>query len=493
MIRLSLVILYILFTGIAVAVFFLLRERRIKKNYGKLKHELSHRIGEIGEQEKEISKQKEKLQRQIELSEEQNMLIHRQTMELEKNRHSLEKKVDIRTQELLAAKERAEESDRLKTAFLENISHEIRTPMNAIMGFASLLSYKDISDEDQQLYINRINKNCQMLLSLIDGILDMSKIQAGQMAIIKSIFSVNRLLEDIYDEHKGQWDDYGKPEVDFKLVPISKGEDFQIFTDAVRLKQIIHNLLSNALKYTEKGSIHFGYVPLFNSDYDKEPSQLQFYVEDTGIGISAEKSNYIFNWYNKIEEDTSKLYRGAGLGLYLCKELVELLGGRIWFNSKVEEGSTFYFTLPYLNTTEKKIKKPLKEKKAGKTADVSYDWRNKTILIVEDEQNNIIYLSEIIKRTGAEVLEASNGQQALDILADNPDISLILMDLMMPEMDGYQATKKIRKQKLRVPIIAQTAYTNAREREKSLEAGCDGYISKPYNTPELLKLINNFL
>jgi signal transduction histidine kinase/CheY-like chemotaxis protein len=450
-------------------------------------------MDEINKQEKQISKQKEKLQKQIELSEDQNMLIHKQTVELEKNRHSLEKKVELRTNELLEAKEKAEESDRLKTAFLENISHEIRTPMNAIMGFSSLLGFTNIKKEDQLMYVERINKNCQMLLHLIDGIIDMSKIQAGQMVIIKSIFSVNRLFNDLRDELLSVKEDMGNKDVKINLILPKHNVDFQLYSDSIKLKQIINNLLNNALKYTEKGTIKFGYVPLYDSNYDKEPSQLQFFVEDTGIGISAEKSDYIFNWFNKIEDDNSKIYRGAGLGLYLSKELVDLLGGHIWFNSKVDEGSTFYFTLPYLNTTDVRSDKQEKVEAKRILAVEEYDWRNQTILIVEDEQNNIIYLSEIIRKTGAKVLTANNGKKALERIKDNPKVSLILMDLMMPEMNGYEATREIRKMKLRLPIIAQTAYTNAREQEKSLAAGCDGYISKPYNPPELLKLIDKFV
>ncbi len=476
-----------------VVVVFLVREQKIKKQYKKLEIELGERIKKINEQEKEIIKQKQELNKQIELSDQQNEVIHKQTLELERNKRQLERTVELRTRELKFAKEKAEESDRLKTAFLENISHEIRTPMNAILGFASLLSSRDISETEQEKYINRINKNCRLLLQLIDDILDMSAIQADQMEILKNEFSVNEALQEIYNEVANEHKELRIENVKLELIKNEDDHNFTVYTDPIRFKQVVKNLLGNSTKYTEKGYIRFGYIPLFDSDYDNEPSMLQFYVEDTGIGIPAEKSEFIFEWFNKIEDDPSKLYRGAGLGLFISKQLVQLMGGKIWFNSKPKEGSTFYFTLPYFDTTEVKPSKVRKQVKDKKIAKESYDWRNIIVLIVEDEQNNFIYLNEIVKRTGAKVMEARNGEQAVKLVEENSTISVVLMDLMMPGMDGYTATQKIKEIRSNLPIIAQTAYTNAREKEKSLEAGCDGYISKPYNPPELLQLIDTFI
>lgn len=473
---------------ILLIVFYTLRELQIRKQYRNLQQELDRRMNEIINQEKQIREQKESLQKQIELSEEQNQLIHKQAIELDKHRLMLEKKVDIRTSELITAKEKAEESDRLKTAFLENISHEIRTPMNAIIGFSSLLGYPTLAKKDQEKYIERINRNSVVLLNMIDGILDMSKIKTGQLSIVKAPFSVNRLLRDMYKELKERHE--SKVKIELSLPEEDK--DFMLYSDSLRVQQVLNSLLSNAMKYTENGRIHFGYHPLYDSDFEKEPSALQFYVEDTGIGISGEKSDYIFDWFNKIEEDKTKIYRGAGLGLYLSREIVRLLGGKIWFNSKVKEGSTFYFTLPFLNMGDEKpaLKTTRKEKKDEPVK--KYDWRNKQILIVEDEQNNILYLSEIVKYTGAKVLSARNGVEAVEIV-DKENISLVVMDIMLPEMDGYEATRRIKKLKPQLPVIAQTAYTNSREKEKSLEVGCEGYISKPYDPPTLLKLLDHFL
>jgi signal transduction histidine kinase len=480
-------------TAIITIVVFIFRERRIRVRYKKLQQKLDERFEEISKQEKQIRKQKEILQKQIDLSEEQNQLVHKQAIELEKHRHSLEKTVKFRNSELIMAKEKAEESDRLKTAFLENISHEIRTPMNAIIGFSSLLESGELTPGEQEKYILRINKNCNVLLHLIDGILDVAKIQTGQLSIAKKTFSVNKFLNQVFQEYMEEHKESRLHNISIELDLPPDREEFRLYSDPLRIRQVLQNMLSNAIKFTENGKIRCGYIPLYDSSYKKEPSALQFYIEDTGIGISADKAEFIFRWFNKIEDDNSKIYRGAGLGLYLSKEIVTLLGGKIWFNSKVKEGSTFYFTLPFLNTDE--IRSTDKDEQGRKRKESSdrYNWKNKTILIVEDEINNSLYLSEIIRKTEAKVIEASNGLEAIKIIDSGEEISLVLMDIMMPLMDGYEATRKIKTIRPQLPVIAQTAYSKARENEKCLEAGCEGYINKPYDPQQLLRLLNNFL
>jgi signal transduction histidine kinase len=473
-----------------IGIFFI-REQKIKKNYIKRSKELDIRTAEIDKIENSLLIRKKEIEAQISYLDEQNNNIHIQTLELEKHSYQLEKTIDSRTNELKIAKEKAEESDRLKTSFLENMSHEIRTPMNAITGFASLLNDENLTGPVKAKYISRINKNCYALLRLIDDIFDMSRIHAEQMQIVKERFSVNSVLLSLYktfNEEKMELD-LNQIELDLVIPDI----DYHLYSDRLRFNQIMTKLLGNALKYTEKGKIQFGYKPMYKSEFEKEPTFLQFFVSDTGIGIAPSKLEFIFARFNKIETDKTKLYRGAGLGLYISKSLINMMGGQIWVNSKVKEGSTFTFTLPYFETEVKKVKlsktaTPLERKKAH-----VYDWRNKTILIAEDEHNNFIYLSEIIKRTGAKVIEAKNGLQAVTAVEQSPEINLILMDLLMPEVDGYMATKQIKKIRPSLPVIAQTAYTLMREKEKSLEAGCDGYITKPYDPPELLELINNFL
>jgi signal transduction histidine kinase len=474
-----------------VFLFFLTRGQNNKRKYSKHRKELEARQAEIELQEDRIIEQKKEIEAQIKYCDEQNNYIHTQALELEKRRHQLEKTIESRTLELKIAKEKAEESDRLKTSFLENMSHEIRTPMNAIMGFASLLNDIDLNALTKAKYISRISKNCHSLLKLIDDIFDMSRLQTEQLSIIKERFSVNTVLLSLFKTLNEEKQELELNQIELDLViPES---DYQLYTDELRFRQIVTKLIGNALKYTEKGKIEFGYKPLYKSDFEKEPSSLQFHVSDTGIGIPPSKLEFIFARFSKIETDKTKLYRGAGLGLFIAKNLIDMMGGQIWVQSKVKEGSTFTFTLPYFETGDQKNIIPKKLKPTERKKIQTYDWRNKTILIAEDEHNNFIFLNEIIKRTGAKIIEAKNGLQAVSAVENNPEISLVLMDLLMPEMDGYAATLQIKKMRPSLPVIAQTAYAMLKEKEKSLESGCDGYISKPFDPPDLLELMNNFI
>jgi CheY-like chemotaxis protein len=333
-----------------------------------------------------------------------------------------------------------------------------------------------------------------MLLQLIEDIIDISKIQANQMQVIKSKFSVNENLEEIFENFESEKEEYGKDDIKVELkIDKKNNKDYFLYADPYHLKRITVKLLNNALKYTEKGFIRFGYDPLFNSEYDKEPYALQFFVEDSGIGIPPDKTSLIFDRFRKADEAKGKLYRGAGLGLYIAKKLVTLMGGKIWVNSREKEGSVFYFTLPYVDISNVKSADNKNSARKSVSKQRKYDWRKKTILIAEDEINNFIFLSEIIRQTGAEIVQAKDGIQALERIKEYSSIDLVLLDIMMPNMNGYDAAKQIKSLHPGLPIIAQTAFSDAKQREKSLASGCDGYISKPYNTPELLSLIDNFL
>lgn len=347
---------------IVIILIFMIRERRIKLLYNKLKNELQERVEKIELQEKKILTQKEEIDAQLVYSQEQKDLIHQQTSELEKHRQQLEKIVGARTSELKIAKEKAEESDRLKTAFLQNMSHEIRTPMNAIIGFASLLSQPSLSNEEKEKFISRITKNSNLLLRLIEDIIDISKINTDQLELLKSKFSVDKALKSLFTQFKTEKDELRLDKVDFILDENKTGHEHFLYTDKYRFDQVLSNFLSNAFKYTEKGVINFGYKTVFNSEYDKEPSMLHFYVCDTGIGIPPEKTEYIFDIFNKIEDDSSKLYRGAGLGLFISKGLISLMGGQIGVQSKLQEGSCFYFNLPYFDLGDVQKKNQKKRK-----------------------------------------------------------------------------------------------------------------------------------
>ena len=383
-------------------------------------------------------------------------------------------------EELLRAKEKAEESDNLKTAFLSNMSHEIRTPMNAIVGFSQLLSNPNFDQAKKDLFIEQININSESLLKLIEDIIYISKIEAGKIEIIKSDCSLNKMLKDLFttfQEHKRRM---GKEQVELKLHLDFNNDDVIINTDSQRLKQILTNLLSNALKFTEKGFVEFGY-----KEHDEH--SLLFYVKDTGMGINKEKLKHVFDRFTKISAGKTRLYGGTGLGLSISKHLVEYLGGKIWVESVENEGSAFMFTHPF----ESKL--AVIEKKDYSGTKLNPDiLKNTKILVAEDEEINFLFLKETLSLSGAETFWAKNGKEAIDLVLNN-NYDLILMDMKMPVIDGYDATREIKKHKPDIPIIAQTAYALPEEQQQGIEAGCDDYLSKPIDPINLINLIKKIL
>ncbi len=382
--------------------------------------------------------------------------------------------------ELLRAKEKAEESDNLKTAFLSNMSHEIRTPMNAIVGFSQLLSNPNFDQQKKDIFVEQISINSESLLKLIEDIIYISKIEAGKIEIIKTDCSLHKLMNELHTsflEHKRRM---GKEKVDLKLYLDIINEEPVINTDPQRFKQIMTNLLSNALKFTDSGYVEFGYKL-------QEDNYLLFYVKDTGMGINKEKLRYVFDRFTKVSANKTKLYGGTGLGLSITKHLVEYLGGEIWVESIENKGSTFKFTHPFekhqANThSEEHLSLP----------DISDLLKDLSILVAEDEEINFLFLKETLNQAGADVDWAKNGQEAINLAKEN-NYDLVLMDMKMPVVDGYEATKKIKEFNATVPIIAQTAYALPDERQLGYEAGCDDYLSKPIDPINLIRLIQRFL
>ncbi|MDY6800980.1 MAG: transporter substrate-binding domain-containing protein [Bacteroidota bacterium] len=380
------------------------------------------------------------------------------------------------------AKEKAEESDRLKSAFLANMSHEIRTPMNAIIGFSDLLVHADTDTDEREELVSHINNNCNTLLHLIDDIIDLAKIEANEVSITSKSININKLMQELYDTYIKTRKKINKEHIDIKLDKTNYRDNFIIKSDPFRLKQIITNLLDNAFKYTEIGYIEFGYKILDNEKLVK------FYVSDTGIGIPKDKQNEIFDRFNKLEPDKSKLYRGTGLGLTITRNIVNKLGGDIWLNSEINKGSTFYFTLPLEIIAESEIEETNKTNQKEPS-----HWKGKTLLIAEDEESNYKYLEMLLKNRGLNLLHAIDGQETIEIFNSRKDIDLILMDIKMPVLNGIEAIKLIRQLNPDIPIIAQTAYAMQEDKELILQSGCNNYLSKPIKTNELISMLNQYL
>jgi len=380
-------------------------------------------------------------------------------------------------EELIIAKEKAEESDRLKSAFLANMSHEIRTPMNGILGFAELLKEPDLTGEEQLTFINLINKSGQRMLNIINDIVDISKIEAGLMEVHLSESNVNDQMEYIYN--------FFHPEASSKglLLTIKNwlaSKDATFKTDREKLYAILTNLVKNALKYTHVGGIEMG--------CSRKNNFIEFFVKDTGIGIPADRHQAVFERFVQADIEDRMAYQGAGLGLTISKTYVNTLGGEIWLESQENMGTTFYFTLPY--TVEETTK-------AGEiptlTSELFQTERKLKILVVEDDQTSEVLLRKTISKITEEILVAHTGLEAIEMCRNNPDTDLILMDIRMPQMGGYEATRQIRLFNKNVIIIAQTAFAIVGDREKAREAGCDDYITKPIDRSELLAMIQKYL
>ncbi len=393
-----------------------------------------------------------------------------QNNELEKHRNHLEQLVDERTTELVKAKIKAEESDRLKSSFLANMSHEIRTPMNAIYGFASLLKDGSPDEAERNEYIHIMNTNCESLLKLIDDLMDISMLEINNLKITPDFFNVFEVLCDLEEQFKLK-----SPEpVRLAFVNRSKNENLVLHNDKYRFIQVFSNLISNALKFTEKGSVLFG--------YQRFEDRVRFYVSDTGSGIDKAQHEKIFSQFYKIEDNTGRQHRGTGIGLAICRELIRLMGGKIWVESEPEKGSTFYFTLPDNNEI---VPMAAQESEIVRNA----LWlKGLTILIAEDDPTNYRLLVAMLKSSGANIYWAQDGQEAITFIKNKPqdERCLVLMDIKMPVMDGFEANRQIKLIDRNIPVIAVTAYAQIPDREKIMSSGFNGYISKPFKLDTLI-------
>ncbi|MBI9053971.1 MAG: response regulator [Bacteroidales bacterium] len=379
--------------------------------------------------------------------------------------------------ELKIAKEKAEESDQLKSSFLANMSHEVRTPMNGIMGFSQFLKAPDLDQENKLRYINIINDSCQQLLRIIEDILEISKLETGQIELTFEEFKISEIVNGVYINHVDLCEKKG--------IRLSLNNEISIervlLSDKMKIIQILNNLLNNALKFTHEGKIEIGAID--RNDH------VEIYVQDTGIGIENEIKEKIFERFRQAETTMSRTYGGTGLGLAIAKGYIELMNGEIWVDSNIGSGSSFYFKLPF-----KKVNKLQKELEQNETIDPDIKYNEAMVLVAEDEEINFQYIKRVFNGLGIDqVIRAHNGQEAVDICNERSNISLIMMDLKMPILNGFEATKRIKLLNNKIPIVAQTALAIPGDKQKALDAGCDDYISKPIDYDHLLNLIEKYI
>jgi signal transduction histidine kinase len=380
--------------------------------------------------------------------------------------------------ELVSAKETAEESNRLKTAFLANMSHEIRTPMNSINGFSELLRNTSQPPESQKNIVDIIYRSSNQLLNIINNILDISKLEVGQVTINERDYDINQIIVDAIDSINPEL--YDDSKIEFKTLFALNNAEAVVKCDGPIVQQIFTNLIQNALKFTPSGFIQIGYEITHEGN-------LQCFVKDSGIGIPYEKQKVIFERFSQVEDGHTRNYKGAGLGLPISKGFIELMEGEIWVESEPGKGAVFYFTFPYkptINNGRGRIKK---------MQPAEYNWKNKKILLVEDEEYSQNFMQTIILPFGVKMLYAQNGFEAINQVNQNADIDLILMDIRLPVLDGIEATRQIRETGFKGPILAQTANALPDDKKLCLDAGCNEFIVKPISRVEFLKMMNNYL
>jgi PAS domain S-box-containing protein len=377
--------------------------------------------------------------------------------------------------ELENAKLKAEESDRLKSAFLANMSHEIRTPMNSIIGFSEILKSEAQSGKSVVQYADIIIKSSNYLLSLINDIIDISKIDAGKVNVLLEPTDINSVLSELRTVYQSRINNAGQ---DVDLILDVPEPSCTIRTDETRLRQILTNLADNAVKFTHNGEIRIG--------YEIQGDRIEFFVQDSGIGIPKEKHNAIFERFTQAADTTEKLYGGTGLGLAIVRACVEMLGGNITLESEENKGTKFIFDLPY---------SPVKTGGSGEELNSgnSIIFNNEHILVAEDNSETQMYIKSVFESYDVRISTVENGEKAIEFVMNNPDVKLILMDIQMPIMTGLEATVALREKGIDIPIIAQTAYAFDEDKEKSFKAGCDNHLAKPVKPALLISIVQKHL
>lgn len=398
--------------------------------------------------------------------------LHLQNQILEEKVKERTRELEQQNVELVIAKEKAEASDRLKSTFISNISHEIRTPLNGIMGFGQILTDNNLSPEEKEQYSLMLNNSSLRLVNTITNFMDISLLRSGNQKVYKKEINVKRRVSDVVSKFS---DSCLEKKLDICIVTPDPEDDIKMFTDGELFGKILYQLIDNAIKFTHQGTITVGYQFYGN--------ELHFFVSDTGIGISPENQVLIFDSFIQEDGQITRRYEGSGLGLSIAQELVNLLEGKIWLKSEKGNGSTFYFSLPYIQVEPEsaqalKATQPLKEKQ--------------TILIAEDDEINFYYLKTLLTHNRVEILHAEDGIEAIELCKENPEIELVLMDLKMVDMDGFEATRQIKSFRPELPVIAITAYSETEDKRKALLAGCDEFLTKPLKKEFLISKLEEF-
>ncbi len=386
------------------------------------------------------------------------------------------KEKEKRAAELMIAREKAEESDNLKTAFLHNLSHEIRTPMNQILGFASFLKDLELPVNQRDEYIDIIDSQSHQLLRIITDIIEFSELSTGQVGLQPSKINLGEMIQELLIKYQ--------PKAEIKNLQLFLAKsipdgDTLILGDQVKLNFIFCSLIENAIKFTDTGSIGI--------EYWRAGEKLNISVKDTGIGIEQEKKKVIFDQFRQVETTIARKYGGLGLGLSISNAYIQMMSGVISVESEPGQGSTFIVEIPFVPA----LRNVYHTSHVSQThIDHKPNWKDKTLLIAEDEESNVQFIKAVLRATGIQLLLAGNGLEAVEQCKSHPEIVVVLMDIKMPRMDGLEATRIIKSLRPELPVIATTAFAMAREKEEILAAGCNDYLPKPFKREDLIEKIH---
>jgi PAS domain S-box-containing protein len=389
-------------------------------------------------------------------------------------------KLKLGMEEMLKTNIESEAGNRLKAGFLANISHEIRTPLNSVVGFANLLLDDDLARETKEDYIEHINYNSEKLLQIIGDIIDLSRLSSSQIEITYEEASLSELVGEVMDDARLTIKRSDKPII-LNVKNNTGGANDLVFTDRIWIKRVLNHLMDNAIKFTLDGSIEFMYA--IDSDH------IVFKIKDTGIGINKENLVRIFEEFRQEVDGHHRPFEGLGVGLTLAKEVVERMGGRIDVESEKGIGSEFSFHIPYKPAGTKARFRQV----ADETLSKPVDWRKRKCLLVDDNKDVLIYLNRILVDTGISILTARSGYEALEFVKADDSIDVVILDMQMPEMNGIEATKEIKKIRSNLPIIAQTAFVFENDTDIILEAGCDACLIKPIRRDHLITVMSSFV